>query len=147
MISLFTQYQETIAMEEVIEALHAAAIQQTFEVELPDEDDLVEIEEELLLPMPSEFKAFLLQVSNLVIGSLEPVTVSDPQAHTHLPEVTSEAWADGLPRDLIVLCRVGQGCYCINQEGEVLLWQAGEIDSEHTWEDVWSWANEVWLHS
>jgi hypothetical protein len=134
-------------LEEILGALQAAAISQTVELDLPDEDDLVEIEEELLLPMPSSLKEFLLTASNLVIGSLEPVTVCDRHAHTHLPEVTAEAWSNGLPRDLMVLCQVGMGCYCVNQEGEVLLWQDGEIDEDHQWQDVWQWAYEVWLES
>ena len=134
-------------MEELIELLQSAAIPQAFEMALPDEDDLVEIEEEMLLPIPSEFKQFLLSVSNLVIGSLEPVTVSDPQAHTHLPEVTAQLWADGMPRDLIALCQVGIGCYCVNQEGEVLLWQNGEVIDDEQWENIWEWAKDIWLTS
>ena len=134
-------------MDEVIDLLKSAAIPQSFAIELPDEDDLVEIEEEILLPIPADFKHFLMTVSNLVLGSLEPVTVTDAQAHTHLPEVTAESWAEGMPRDLITLCPIGQGCYCVNQDGEVLLWQAGELNLEETWEDVWLWAKDVWLTS
>lgn len=134
-------------MDDIIDALQCAAIEQTVDMDLPDEDQLVEIEEELLLPIPADFKQFLLTVSNLVVGSLEPVTVTDPQAHTHLPEVTAQAWADGLPREFIVLCQIGQGCYCIAQEGEVQLWQQGEFVAEQHWEDVWQWAEEVWLAS
>lgn len=134
-------------MDELIELLQSAAIPQAFDIELPDEDDLVEIEEEILLPIPGEFKQFLQTVSNLIIGSLEPVTVTDPNAHTHLPEVTAQAWADGMPRDLIAVCQVGLGCYCINQEGEVLLWQNGEINEEEQWEDIWQWAKDIWLTS
>ncbi|TQV73624.1 SMI1/KNR4 family protein [Aliikangiella marina] len=134
-------------MEELIEVLQSAAIPQAFQIDLPDEDDLVEIEEEILLPIPSDFKQFLTSVSNLVIGSLEPVTVTDPQAHTHLPEVTAQAWADGMPRDLIAVCSIGTGCYCINPEGEVMLWQSGEIIDDEQWEDIWQWAKDIWLTS
>ncbi|MGX5175435.1 SMI1/KNR4 family protein [Aliikangiella sp. IMCC44653] len=131
-------------MQEAIEALQAAAIPQTTPLELPDHDLLVEIEEEILLPIPFEFKQFLLQVSNLVIGSLEPVTASDPQAHTHLPEVTAEAWALGIERDLIPICHHGDDYYCVTQSGEVQLWRFAE-QCEQEWEDVWEWALDVWL--
>lgn len=133
-------------MEEVIQALRDNAIPQSVALDLPDEDDLVEIEEEILLPIPYSFKQFLLTVSDIVCGSIEPVTVCDPQAHTHLPEVTAQAWADGLPRDLIPICQQGYDYYCVNQNGEVILWQDGMIDSEH-WESVWRWAQDIWLTS
>lgn len=133
-------------MDEIVEALKSRAIPQTVPIGLPDEDDLVEIEEEILLPIPQDFKEFLLQASNLLCGSIEPVTASDPHAHTHLPEVTAQAWAEGIPRDLIPICHTGNSYYCVNQEGEVQLWQDGELEDEY-WEDVWQWAEEVWLDS
>lgn len=133
-------------MDELINALEEGAISQSFEVEPCTDDDLVEVEEEILLPLPGEMKEFLLKASHLVYGSLEPVTVSDPQLHTHLPEVTSQAWADGLERDLIPLCQIGMGYYVVDQEGEVLLWQNGEMTDER-WESVWQWVEDVWLNS
>lgn len=133
-------------MQEFIEALRAAAIQQTTPLELPSEDDIVEIEEEILLPIPYEVKQFLLNVSDLVIGSIEPVTISDPQAHTHLPEVTAEAWSIGISREVMPICQNGDDYYCVDQTGEVQLWHADEL-SEQVWEDIWEWALDVWLNS
>ncbi|WP_444996587.1 SMI1/KNR4 family protein [Aliikangiella sp. IMCC44359] len=133
-------------MEDALEIIQAAAITQTIPMELPDEDLLVEIEEQLLLPIPSGLRSFLLNVSDLVCGAIEPVTVCDPHMHTYLPEVTAEAWDNGLSRSLIPICRIGLGYYCINQEGEVLLWQAGEL-SDESWESIWEWALDVWVNS
>jgi hypothetical protein len=90
-------------MEEIVEQLREASIKTASYLELPEEDDLVVVEEEILLPIPRAMKMFLLQVSDVVFGSLEPVTIADAGAHTHLPEVTSQAWADGLPREDQVL--------------------------------------------
>jgi hypothetical protein len=45
----------------------------------------VEIEEQLFINIPFVFREFLLTVSDVVYGSLEPVTVTDPQSHTYLP--------------------------------------------------------------
>lgn len=133
-------------MNELVDALEQGAIAQSVEVEPCTEDDLVEVEEAILLPLPGDFKEFLQTASHFVYGSLEPVTVSDPQLHTHLPEVTAEAWASGMERDLIPLCQIGLGYYCINQEGEVGLWQDGELTDEN-WESVWHWVEDVWLES
>jgi len=133
-------------MEDIVDQLRESAITTASYLELPSEDDLVVVEEEILLPIPREMKSFLLQVSDVIYGSLEPVTVADPGAHTHLPEVTANAWANGLSRELMVLCQVGGDYYCVNQEGEVSLWQEGELVEER-WDDVWHWAEEVWLNS
>ena len=133
-------------MEEVVDQIRESALATAAFLELPNEDELVLVEEEILLPIPREMRSFLLQVSDVVCGSLEPVTVADPGAHTLLPEVTSVAWSIGLPRELMVVCQTGDDYYCIAQDGEVQFWQNGEI-AEQTWEDIWQWAEEVWLNS
>jgi hypothetical protein len=110
-------------------------------------EDIVDlIKEEILLPIPRELKSFLLQVSNVVLGSLEPVTVVDSGAHTHLSEVTCNAWAIGLPRELMVVCKAGEEYYCITQEGNIKLWCDGEYLDEG-WEDIWQWAEQIWVSS
>jgi len=133
-------------MEDIVDQIRESALTTAAYLELPSEDELVLVEEEILLPIPREMKSFLLQVSDVVLGSIEPVTVADPGAHTHLPEVTANAWAKGMSREYMAVCQVGEDCYCINQEGEVLLWQDGEM-SDESWEDIWQWAEEVWLAS
>ncbi len=133
-------------MEDIVDQIRESAIATAAYLELPSEDELVLVEEEILLPIPRELRSFLLQVSDVICGSLEPVTVADPGAHTHLPEVTSNAWANGLPREFMVICQSADDYYCISQEGEILLWQNGEM-TEQTWEDMWQWAEEVWLNS
>ena len=50
-------------------------------LELPDEDRLVEIEEEILLPIPRDMRTFLLEASDVVYGGVEPVTAADPNSH------------------------------------------------------------------
>lgn len=133
-------------MEEVIDQLRESSLQCASYLELPSEDDLVVIEEEILLPIPREMRKFLLEVSDVIYGSLEPVTVADPGSHTHLPEVTAVAWANGLPRHLIVLCQCGDDYYCVMPEGEVKFWSNGDF-SEDTWQNVWEWAETIWLNS
>lgn len=133
-------------MEDVVDQLRESAIPTAAYLELPTEDDLVLIEEEILLPIPRAVKSFLLQVSDVIYGSLEPVTAADPGSHTHLPEVTANAWANGLPREYMVLCQAREDYYCVSADGEILFWQDGELTDE-TWEDVWDWAENVWLRS
>lgn len=116
-------------------------------LELPDEDQLVVVSEELFLPLPDDFKAFLLEVSDVICGHLEPVTAADPSSHTYLPEVAAETWDRGLPRHLIPVCVDDAKIYCIEPGGVVKLWLDGEIDEDLEWQSIWDWAEEVWLQS
>ena len=86
-------------MEEVIEQLRELNEPVPVALELPDEETLVEIQEEILIHLPFELREFLLKVSDVVYGRLEPVTASDPQSHTYLPEVASVAWDRGLVKN------------------------------------------------
>ena len=135
-------------MEDVIELLRERHEGGLVALELPDEDRLVEIEEQLLIPLPGDYKEFLLNASDIICGSLEPATVMDDYAHNFLPEMAANAWDQGMPRYLIPVCETPEGIYAISQEGSVLLWVAGEgIREEEEWGSIWQWAREIWLES
>ncbi len=136
-------------MQDVIDLLRDKSEEVPVPLELPDEDQLVTVAEELLLPLPDELKQFLLEVSDVICGHLEPVTAADPGAHTYLPEVAAECWDRGLPRYLIPICVDEQEdqIYCIEPGGVVKVWRDGELDPDLEWESIWDWAEEVWLDS
>lgn len=133
-------------MYDIIEQLHERSETVPVPLELPEFDQLVQAEEELLIPLPTALKEYLLYASDVVVGTLEPVTVADPHSHTFLPEVTSYAWSIGMPREYIAICQQSNSFYCIDQEGVVRLWSEDELESE-MWESFWQWAEDVWLHS
>ena len=135
-------------MEEVVEQLRELNEPVPIALELPDDDMLLSVQEQILIHLPFALREFLLEVSDVVYGHLEPVTASDPNSHTYLPEVASYAWSIGLPRELVPLCQTGSDYYAVDAEGEVFLWQqdSQELASE-TWETVWHWARDVWLES
>ncbi|WP_263081257.1 SMI1/KNR4 family protein [Endozoicomonas sp. Mp262] len=133
-------------MEDIIEILREKAVDIPAPLTLPDEDDLVSIEEELLIPLPQDLREFLLQLSDVVYGSLEPVTVTDPHSHTYLPEVAAIAWDTCVPRHLIPVCEDNGSYYCINEEGSISHWSSGE-ESDESWGSIWQWVREVWLES
>ncbi len=130
-------------MNDIIDQLRDVSIDTAFALELPTFDQLVEVEEQILIPLPGALKEYLLEASNVIYGNIEPVTAADPGSHTYLPEVTSYAWSIGLPRDQIAVCRVGDNFYCIDQQGEIRYWQNGRFTGQ--WEHFWQWAEEVWL--
>ncbi|WP_101758630.1 SMI1/KNR4 family protein [Oceanicoccus sp. KOV_DT_Chl] len=134
-------------MDRVIEELRANSEAVPVPLELPDMDDIIDAEEQILVSLDYAFRQFLLTVSDVIVGSMEPVTVADPNSHTYLPEVAAVAWSLGLPRDMIPLCEYRGGYYCTNEDGEVHYWLDGEMSNDEPWRDVWVWAEHVWLNS
>jgi len=132
-------------MNDIVDELRSRNEDRFGSVSLPDLDLLVEIEEQILIPLPVEFKEYLLSLSDVIYGNLEPVTVSDPQLHTYLPEVAATAWDIGLPRYLVPVCEYRGGYFAVTQEGEVQYWLDGEI-AEQEWESLWQWIEQVWLN-
>ena len=133
-------------INEIAEMLAEQAVDTVFPLELPTMDQLIEAQEAMLISVPVDFRDYLLHSSNVSYGSLEPVTIADANSHTFLPEVAAEAWANGLPREFIPLCRDGEKIYCVAEDGEVMLWCEGE-EPESVVDDVWQWVRDVWLES
>jgi len=138
-------------MDHVIELLRERNETVPVPLDLPDDDCIVTAQEEMLIHIPYEYKIFLLEVSDVICGSLEPATIADPHSHTYLPEMASIACDRGLPRYLIPVCQDHNGdYYYIAQDGEVSLWLINgenDEDSDETWPSIWQWAEEVWLES
>ncbi|MYM62602.1 SMI1/KNR4 family protein [Pseudomaricurvus sp. HS19] len=134
-------------MQEIVDELHEMAESVPVPLELPDDEQLVDALEQILMPLHPDFREFLLTASDVIYGSLEPVTVADPQSHTYLAEVTATAWDLGMPRDMVVLCECPEGYYCVSLEGEVKLWLRSGDYTEDEWESVWYWVKEVWMES
>lgn len=131
-------------MEEILEKLHALSEKVYPPLALPDEDDLVTIEEQLLLPIPSDFREYLLTSSDVVYGHLEPAIITDSAAHNYLPEMAAVAWSYGLPRYLLPICETVKGYYSIDPDGHIFLWEDGAF-SDRQWDNLWLWIAEVWL--
>ncbi len=133
-------------MDSIIRALKRRNQPVPVPLELPDEDQLLDIEEALYISLPKDYREFLLSVSHLVIGRLEPATAADPQSHTYLADMAANAWEQGLPREMIPICAQGRNFYCLNLENAVQLWTPQGF-TEDEWGSVWEWAEAVWLQS
>lgn len=135
-------------MDDYIEQIRAAQLESIYPRELPDEDQLVLVEEQVLMPLPRDLRHFFLTVSDVSCGSLEPVTAADPNEHTYLPEVAAVAWDRGLPRFLLPLCEIADGYVYIDPDGGVGRWFDGQLEEgEVEWPNVWEWAIEEWISS
>lgn len=130
--------------DEILEVLRELSEEVRIPLDLPDEDQVIRAEEELLLPIPRDFRHYLLTASDVIYGHLELATVADPNMHTYLPEMAATAWSYGLPRYLLPLCEVSTGYYCIDPDGLVFLWENGELSKKY-WDNLWEWIQDVWL--
>ncbi len=132
-------------MEEIIEELREHAETVPVPLDLPEEDDILNAQELMLISVPADYFEFLMTVSDLVLGNLEPATVADPHSHTYLPDVAAKAWHMGMPRHLIPVCELPRGFYCIDEAGVVFEWTRKEQLTDRSWESIWHWARDVWL--
>jgi hypothetical protein len=134
-------------MNEIVDLLREKNQDRFASIELPDEDDLVVIQEQLLLHLPADLKDFLLSVSDVVYGAIQPVTVTDEHAASHLPDMTFIAWDRGMPRELIPICELLEGYYFIAQEGYISAWTPKHgVNEEIHWDSIWGWCEDVWLN-
>lgn len=133
-------------MQDVIHKLRRKNQMVPVPLDLPDEDQLLDIEEALLISLPRDYRDFLLQVSDLVVGSVEPATAADPNSHTYLADIIAEAWNRGVPRDQIPFCEHQGSYYCLDMEERVQQWKGQGFTGEE-WSSIWDWAEDVWLAS
>lgn len=132
-------------MDSVVELLRERSETVPVPLALPDDDELILVEEQLYLSLPRDYRTFLLTVSDVVYGRIEPATACDPHSHTYLPEVAANGWDRGVSRALIPICETSDGYYCIDPDGEVTYWSQDEGLTEHSWPSIWHWAQDVWL--
>jgi len=132
---------------EIADSLIEVNLETAFPLELPDMDDIVEAQEALLIHIPLDVRDYFLNCSHVIYGSLEPVTLADPNSHTYLPEVAAEAWSQGMPREYVPVCQQNNDYYCADEDGVIYLWHAGEDEPEHVADNIWYWVRDVWLQS
>ncbi|WP_404418675.1 SMI1/KNR4 family protein [Marinospirillum sp.] len=114
---------------------------------LPTEHEVTEAESRLGVPFHSEFRRYLLELSDVVFGPFEPVTLTASDSHTHLDSIATHAWSDrGVPGNLIPICHDNADFYCVNKEGEVVFWSHDMQDlSGEKWPSIKNWIKDVWI--
>ncbi|MFJ8085384.1 SMI1/KNR4 family protein [Streptomyces sp. NPDC096205] len=116
-------------------------------VTLPDKQFLAQFEKDHGIRLPEQFREFLLRIGDVERARLEPVTVTDEDGYTYLPDLMTIAWGQGVPRDLIVLCEDEGDFYLVRPDGAVVFWSCIKPGgfTEDYWESVWDWARKEWL--
>ena len=112
---------------------------------LPTPSEIDAAEQSLGIAFHPDFRRYLLEVSDVVCGVTEPVTITAPEAHTDLHEVARSAWESyGVPRDVLPICEDNSDFYCMNSNGEVVYWSHNGPSSEK-WPNLAAWIQDVWL--
>jgi hypothetical protein len=111
---------------------------------LPSEMKVQGIEHDLGIKFHPDFRQYLLEASDVVYGTKEPVTVTDAHAATDLFIVCQGAWDVGVPKNLIPICEDDGDYYCMNRKGEVVFWSHDGVTDEK-WKDLAAWIEEVWI--
>lgn len=130
-------------MEEIIQRLQELSEPVPVPLDLPEEDDLLNVEEALFLQLPKDYRLLLQEAGDVVIGDMELASACDPSSHIYIPELAAELWSTGLPRHLIPIAVQAETTYVLDPDGQVMSW-AGSLDQDG-WESVWDWAEQVWI--
>lgn len=133
-----------VTLEAAIEELRSLNESVPKPLALPDKADVDEMESDLGVTFPQDYRTYLVTASDVVLGTLEPATIVDPDAHTYLPAVVADARDVGLPDELLPFCEDNGNYYCFNADEEVELW-SHDGEAEEKWADLADWITEVWI--
>jgi len=133
-------------MQDVIKILRENNEVVPIPMRLPSESEVLTLEKKLSIHFPSDFKGYLLKVSDVVFGTIEPVTITDPSCYTYFKTVLDDARTCGVDNNLIPICYNNGDFYCMESDGRIVFWSHNGVVDE-SWDNIWDWVNDVWLVS
>lgn len=112
---------------------------------LPTEAEVSAAEKRLNVKFHEDYRRFLLEASDVIVGTLEPAMVTPDCGYLDLCEIAEYAWDEmELPLTLLPICEDNGDYYCLNKKGEIEFWtQDGE--SQNKWDNLAVWIKEVWI--
>ena len=132
-------------INDVIAELRAIAVATPKAPPLPNDVLLDEYEEEVGFSFPKDYRKFLKEASNLFVGTLEPLIVTDARnVRGELSVALTEARRVGLPQDFLPICEDNGDYYCFAPDQSIRLWDHNGISSEK-WQNLATWIQEVWI--
>ena len=100
-------------------------------------------EEQLGRPFHNDFRRYLLEASDVVYGTNEPVTVGSG-GHTEFDVVLEGARVSGVPDELVPVCVNNGDFFCMTPSGAVVYWSHDGATDE-SWPSLADWISEVWI--
>lgn len=111
---------------------------------LPTESEVSEEERRAGLPFHPDLRRYLLEASDVVYGTIEPVNIC--AGHTAFGVVLHAARDWGVPDGLVPVCENNADFYCITATGEIVFWSHNGVTGEK-WSSLATWIAEVWIGS
>jgi hypothetical protein len=112
---------------------------------LPTEAEVSAAEKRLNVKFHEDYRRFLLEASDVVVGTLEPAMVAADCGYLNLVEIAEYAWDEmEVPLTLLPICEDNGDYYCLNKKGEVEFWTPdGTVNDK--WDNLAVWIKEVWI--
>lgn len=111
---------------------------------LPTPSEVAAMEATLGVRFPDDYRRFLLEASDVVLGTLEPATITNASDHTFLPSVVASARIYGVPDHLFPICEDNADFYCLAPSGAIVFWSHNGATDER-WPSLAHWLQRVWL--
>ena len=112
---------------------------------LPTEAEVAAAEKRLNVKFHEDYRRFLLEASDVVVGTLEPAMVTPDCGYLNLVEIAEYAWDEmELPLTLLPICEDNGDYYCLNKKGEVEFWSQDNAPNQK-WDNLAVWIKEVWI--
>jgi hypothetical protein len=111
---------------------------------LPTEAEVAAAESALGVRFHADYRQFLLQGSDVVLGAIEPAVVTPDAGHLDLVAMVEEAREIGVPKNLLPFCEDNGSYYCLKSTGKVVFW-SHDGATEETWPSLAHWIKQVWI--
>ena len=134
-----------MTLDQAIRELRARSQQVPILPRAPSAVEVDAMERHLEVQFHPDYRRFLLEASDVVVGTVEPATITNPQSHTYLPDVVESARIYGVPNDLLPICEANGDFYCITSQGRIRFWSSDGAVNEQ-WSSLADWIEQVWIH-
>ena len=111
---------------------------------LPSPGEVDAAERALAVTFPPDYRQFLLEASDVVVGTKEPCVVIPGYGYLDLVTTAREAWEMGVPQSWLPFCEDNADYFCLDGN-TVRFWSLDGETDEH-WLDLATWITEVWIH-
>lgn len=132
-------------INQAIEELKSLSEDTPTKPKLPNDELLDEYEQKLGIKLPSDYRLFLKEASDVFVGYINPLLVSENEdSGNELSVAINEARELGVPSEWLPVCEDNGDYYCIDQSGAVQFWSQDGFTDEN-WCSLADWIKEVWI--
>lgn len=110
---------------------------------LPTPGEIDAAERSLGLTFPPDYRRYLLEASDVVVGTKAPCVVIPGYGYLDLVTTAREAWEMGVPRNWLPFCEDNADYFCL--DGDTVRFWSLDGDSDEHWSELASWITDVWI--